>query len=32
MEVLDLSDIKVVTVAVQYAYCLLGCDTTDFAT
>jgi len=32
MEVLDLSEIKVVTVAVQRTYRLLGCDTTDIAT
>lgn len=32
MEVLDLSQIKVVTVALQYTYCLLKYDTTDFAT
>jgi hypothetical protein len=32
MEVLDPSEIKVVTVAVQFTYCLWGCDTTDIAT
>jgi hypothetical protein len=32
MEVLDLIQIKVVTVAVQYVYCLLEYETTEFAT